>query len=147
MIFIEVVKLVLDIVKYAVPVAIRLARSSGIRRRLTLKSGGRATPARDIGLLIAALEDRNLWVDQTDFAPLLDIKRSLWKARMKLLDLVDYTVAARGRNTLETRSSMSHIFAKWEAGDASHLFHTIRNDAEVDCEIRTLAEWYLSKLA
>ena len=146
MIFIEFAKLTWDIIKYTLPVANRLVRSRKIRSRFSLKSRPHGTPAHDIGLLIAALEDPNLWVDQTDFVPLLDIKRSLWKARMKLLDLMDYNVAARGRDTSETRSAMSHIFAKWELDDARPLFHTVIKNPETDDEIRKLAEWYLSKL-
>ena len=115
------------------------------RRLLTHGKPPLGTPAHEIALLIAAMEDPVLYIGKSDFTFLLTARRTLWTARLQLRDLAEYALAFRGENNQETVSAMRGMVGKYE-DDALPLLKHITKDPEAHDKIRRIAQHWIDKL-
>lgn len=96
------------------------------------------TPAREIGLLIAALENKNFYLNKSDLKPLINIYRKLWEVRIQLETLAQYALAYRGENNQETLSSV-RILAGKLGFEAISLLEQIERNLSVHNNVRAEA--------
>jgi len=134
-----------DILKNLLPVIKKLKRSRRQRTLITKGKSPAGTPAQEIALLLATIENPKLLVGKSNFAPLVEIRRSLWAVRSKLERLSDYAIAARAEDSTETVSALNRLAGQWEK-DTLPLLHTIVANAEAGEEIRRISQVWIAKL-
>lgn len=127
------------------PFVKRLSESKHLRKLIRHGESPPDTPAQEIVLVIAAVENPILYVGGSSFLPLVKIRRALWTARLQLSDLAEYALAARGEDNAETRSALNRIVGKWEK-DALPLLYIIIKNPNTDQEIRRIAQTWIDKL-
>lgn len=142
---IQALALIWEICKNIVPLARRFWVSRHQRRLLTHGKPPPGTPAHEIALLIAAMEDPVFYIGKSDFPLLLVAHRTLWTARLQLRDLAEYALAFRGENNQETVSALRGMVGKH--GDAAlPLLKLITKNPEAHDNIRRIAQHWIDKL-
>jgi hypothetical protein len=142
---IEIFQLVWDVLRNLWPFIKRLKVTRRVRNLITRGEPPPGTPAHEVALLIAAMENPIFYVGWSNFPRLIKIRRALWTARLQLSDLAEYALAARAQFSPETISALSRIVGKWES-DALPLLHSIVDDPAASEHIQQLANTWIRKL-
>ncbi|MFX0194579.1 MAG: hypothetical protein ACFFCW_00530 [Candidatus Hodarchaeota archaeon] len=142
---IQIFQLLWDILKNLWPFIKRLKDTRNVRNLITQGESPPGTPAHEVALLIAAMENPIFYVGWSNFPRLLKIRRALWTARLQLSDLAEYALAARGEFKPETISALSRIVGKWET-DALPLLHSIVDNPTASVQIQDLAKIWINRL-
>jgi hypothetical protein len=145
MIFIEIVKLIWDIIKFMGPCVGRIFRSRTLRGSFAKGGLSPGTPGHDIHRLIIAMEDPHLYIGTSLFPPLLEIRRLLWKAHQQLHGLAYFARVTRGENNSETRFALRQICAI-HGDEALPFLHAIVNYVDAHDDIRKLARALIATL-
>ncbi len=142
---IQIFQLAWDVLKNLWPFIKRLKVTRSRRELITRGESPPGTPAHEVAVLIAAMEDPIFYVGWSSFPRLLKIRRALWTARLQLSDLAEYALAARAEYNQETISALSRIVGKWET-DALPLLHSIVDNPTASEQIQSLANTWIKRL-
>lgn len=104
-----------------------LWQSRKVRKLVAGHLAESGTAAHEIELLLVTLRDNCLFVGETHFAPLLQIRESLWKLYNQLLDLEAEAQVVVGEDSKETRAAMLRFVGKKGNGALPVLEGVVNN--------------------
>lgn len=135
---IALLALIWDIIKTITPIAWRLIKSR--KRGLLARRGAQKQKvvAAEVSQMIAIVNDPRLYVGNSSYAPLVEIRNSLWGVRHKLDKLERFALVASGEDNEDTRGAIFDTICRGES-DALPLLGGLAEDLTTTDDLRRQA--------